>query len=701
MLDYAVIEKNKMFPLVPMKNYESKPYVKWKTDTDWIKTIEPIRQNKNMTGAALLTGEVSGIMVIDLDNKHDGINGVSGFNEKWPGVIDTLTVFTPNNGVHLYFKWRDGLKNRTDYFPGVDVRTTGGIIIVPGSQKKKDDGSTGDYTVVNDHPIAEIPEELFQLLKEQDTKKSKKTSSGKTGLLDGAMYTDGTRNDNLFRDGINFFSKSSYRDYNTILIFLQGLNLTKCVSPLPDLEIETIAKSVCDKLKTSVFSSEGRIIIFQLVEHIRATRPSYAKGNMVYFYDDDKGVYMPIDQNELYNIYFDSVLDDKDKTARKAKEFAELFIMLSREKEQSSFPEKTFINCINGVLNWETGELFPHSPDYKLSVLFKANHRKISKEDFEQSSFKKFLDTTLDQETQKGLQESFGLLLSPHAQEVQKAFIHLGDGANGKSVVFQIMSNLIGIKNVSSLSFADFDKEFHVSSMEGKGANIRFDDNLTNLNGKIGASWKSCVVGDDVSSQKKYKDVQTLKFNQSHYYGLNKLPAVSEKVHGFYRRIQILKYDKTFGDAEEVRTGSAEFIKNPMIAQNIISNEMDIVFAYAISGLKRLLSNKWQLTTSKATSAALLEYKVDSNSAYGFYLDVIERSPGDQILITDVIRVYKEWCFEQGIKAMDGRNLGKVFKSLGIIQGRTNKGRFYKDIKIIECFIDKNDAQNAPYRRFY
>jgi hypothetical protein len=83
----------------------------------------------------VLTGKPSGIVVVDIDNKNDTL-------EKWKNLVsknglpETFTVITGTNGFHLYFKY----DNLTSKLIGtrlrgydVDIRTTGGQIVAPGS----------------------------------------------------------------------------------------------------------------------------------------------------------------------------------------------------------------------------------------------------------------------------------------------------------------------------------------------------------------------------------------------------------------------------------------------------------------------------------------------------------------------------------------------------------------------------------------
>lgn len=77
----------------------------------------------------MVCGEASGIDVIDIDSDDpDQTVRVLGLAE-----VVTPAVKTGGGGLHLYFKHAPGLSNRVKVAPGVDIRTTGGLVVLPGS----------------------------------------------------------------------------------------------------------------------------------------------------------------------------------------------------------------------------------------------------------------------------------------------------------------------------------------------------------------------------------------------------------------------------------------------------------------------------------------------------------------------------------------------------------------------------------------
>lgn len=671
-----IIEKYNFFPLAPVENYLNYPFVKWGNPENQINDLDKLEALSGVTGAALLTGKPSGIMVVDLDNHVEGISGPDNFSEIWTDEeLNTLMVNTPNNGIHLYFKYREGLKSDANLWPGVDIKTDGGLIMLPGSQRKKQDGSVGRYEVMIDAEIQEMPDTLFQKFINKQRKENpgkKKTRSGNDGLKSG-VYPQGKRNDSLFKDGMKLFSKSSYKDYTTIQEVLKALNLSKCDPPLEETEIEAISKSVFSSLNPDYCNEGGHVILYSLMEHLLREQPIFCRGNLTFQYSEVEGCYKQMDANKLSKYYFDHCQLDTDKVPVRAKNFTELLFMVASDPE-NTFLEKDLINCENGVIKWKTGDLIPHDPQHKLISQIRAKYRVVEKEEFENSHFKRFLDSTLDKESQLTLQEATGLAISPHSKEVQKCFVLLGEGSNGKSLFMNILRSLFNTENVASIGFSDFSKDFDLAQGEGALVNIKMDDDMTGLSEKVGQLWKSFTCADEVRVNKKFRDIRTMTFNVTSFYGLNKLPSVVEKVHGFYRRVCILDFKKKFGTEEEISSGIADALKDPFLEAYIIENELDIVLHWAVEGLRRLSNSKWNLTEGAATKEAMEEYKLDSDSAYAYFVDCIREQPDNHLLFSAVYENYTWWCNENGIKPVNGSNFGKRLKALGVKSGRLGGG---------------------------
>jgi hypothetical protein len=82
----------------------------------------------------LACGEASGVIALDFDTKHGkpGLRTLADIESRFN--IETLTATTPSNGVHWLFRYPGSmLKNNVELLPGLDIRTTGGYVLIAPS----------------------------------------------------------------------------------------------------------------------------------------------------------------------------------------------------------------------------------------------------------------------------------------------------------------------------------------------------------------------------------------------------------------------------------------------------------------------------------------------------------------------------------------------------------------------------------------
>lgn len=696
-----LIQDKNLFPIIPLQGYKNIPTVKWSKEENHIKSIEEYEKysNKNCTGFSLLTGDVSGVMVIDLDVGHvDGINGIGNFNEFIENLAtedkdiinNTFSVRSPNGGIHLYFKYRRGLKNKAEYLPGVDIRTDGGIITLPYTKRKLESGVIKEYEVLNNSDVKEMPKALFDKLKkllQKNKVNEEDRAAAEKEISRDIQYTQGARNDNLFKDAISIISKSSIRDIETITAIVQGLNLYKCSPPLDIDEVANITASIIQRLNPCYCDSKGMINAGLLAEYILKDTPCYTKGNLWYKYNNEKGVYEYLEFKQVQKMFSKYIVNDADKrTATKSKNFAELLMLLSEDAKEVH-DEKKYINCLSGVIDIESNKILKHGPKYKTEIQFQAHlitdHGEYQ-ERFNNSEFKKFLYSTLDDESILTLQESWGLMLSPHAKEVQNCFIYKGEGANGKSLTFDIQEALINDNKICGIGLGDFGEPFVISVAEGKHVNIVRDDELSGKT--IHKFFKSMICGEPVTVNRKMRDLIRMGFNITFFFGLNRLPGATDKSTGFFRRPIIIPFKFSFGTDEEVAEGKRDKVKDTGLGQRIIENELDIVFTWAYEGLQRVKANRWNITVSKAAEAEMEEYREEVDSAYAFYNERIVKSSLKNCRIEKkkVYTAYLDWCSNNGIIPMNNVQFGRQLKSNSIKDTASNSVRYWLDIELMD-----------------
>ncbi len=82
----------------------------------------------------VVTGAISGLVVLDIDPGHGGRDSLATFEEGLGRLPETVEAITGGGGRHLYFSHPGGtVPNRAGVAPGIDVRGDGGSIVMPPS----------------------------------------------------------------------------------------------------------------------------------------------------------------------------------------------------------------------------------------------------------------------------------------------------------------------------------------------------------------------------------------------------------------------------------------------------------------------------------------------------------------------------------------------------------------------------------------
>lgn len=204
------------------------PAVKWTNYQKRFATADESEEwfSDGMHNIAIVTGELSGLAVIDFDTEE------AFQNAKRRGLPDGPMVKT-GRGCHLYCRHTPGIRNfqKRDDLPGVDLRAEGGLVVAPPSIHNN--GKHYEWMVPLTSMLNDIPDWL--LVKKQAEKTPIKD------LYSGAQ--PGSRNDSLTRlVGSWVATGGSLTD-----VLGQALTWNASIKPpLSYAEVERTVKSIFD-----------------------------------------------------------------------------------------------------------------------------------------------------------------------------------------------------------------------------------------------------------------------------------------------------------------------------------------------------------------------------------------------------------------------------------------------------------------------
>ena len=272
---------------------------------------------------------------------------------------------------------------------------------------------------------------------------------------------------------------------------------------------------------------------------------------------------------------------------------------------------KNLIAVNNGVFNNKGKQLEIFNADYFITSKLATKYNKYAF-----SNYAPLRDTYFDvdkwflsiangdEEIVKLLWEIVNEAVNPNHTREKMAILY-GEGNNGKGTFQAMLTNLIGIENISTLTPHDFSGEFKLEMLQGKVCNI--GDDISNKYLDDVSNLMSIVTGDPVAVNRKGKSVITARFKLFNIFSANKLPKVRNKSQGAYRRLLIIPFNADFNGQVQDRRIKEEYLKNKIILEYILYKALHLDFE--------------KFSTTKATDEMLEEYKEDNDYLYSFAKD--------------------------------------------------------------------------------
>ncbi|HPC97043.1 MAG TPA: phage/plasmid primase, P4 family [Sedimentisphaerales bacterium] len=264
-----------------------------------------------------------------------------------------------------------------------------------------------------------------------------------------------------------------------------------------------------------------------------------------------------------------------------------------------------------------------------------------------------FVDDMLGAEYAALLQQWCGYLLRPD-QRLQKFLLAVGDGANGKGVVFQVVERMIGPANCSHVPLIQFGKDFALVETLGKVANITSESSgLVELEAE---NQLKAFTGADIelTFNRKYKGSITTKPKTKVMISTNALPRFNDKTDGTWRRIVLIPFKVTIPPERQI----------PDLADQITNTELPGILNWAIKGL-RSLNTMGRFMEPSDYAAIIEDYKRDCDPARAFLAENYAWSPNAHgIAVKELYGAYKEYCQHNGFRPVNERSFGKEVAKL-------------------------------------
>jgi putative DNA primase/helicase len=695
--------------VIPLKYKDKSPLGSWKKYQSEKASIEQVTEWSNqypICNWGIVTGEISGIVVVDIDNLE--LYEQSGI------VFPVTPTVRTGKGLHLYFN-HPGFSisnNAKSIFEWCDIRGDGGFVVAPPSVHPN--GHHYEW-VEGKSPqeleFAEVPQWL------QDQLKNHKK-------LDNVSFKNNTKNSDvldLIKNGVTKGSRNASTaivvghyfacglQYEDVKEIVTNWNASKNKPPLSNFEVLNVVNSIYSidtRKKTkqyvmdepyirSYLNENGEEVCERgsfkhtvLAETIMNELPLYRNGRYFYFYDEKNGLWKLGAEDKIKYLIAEK-LGVHATNNRVSETFNQVVRKTPVDQGEQPFERNNpfLLNLQNGVLDLSTGEFSPtFNPQFyhriKLPISYNPN---ASSEEVD-----KFLSSVLNNEDIPFINEVAASILAKKMINPALVFL-LGSGGNGKSQLLKLLTMLAGRENTASIPMETLQND--------RFATAELYMKLFNNCGDIGDGWlpqsdilKQTTGGDTIYAQFKGKDPFTFLPFAVQVYSANNEPKFKDLSQGMKDRIYPVPMERTF-------RGSSSEVVNPLA--KIDDYQLSGWLNHLIKVFQELMKRQGRYTVSDGMKRKRDEW-FNNMDVVGQFLEEECITSGEENLIVakkDLWQAFSKFLTDNGYSIkFTKQSFEKRLTHIGIVSIRKRLGD--STTNPIHCFQGISLVDNLKVNPF-
>jgi putative DNA primase/helicase len=629
-------------PAVPSwKEYQTKPY-----------------EGKFLEGqnVAVITGKVSNLIVIDIDHKSLATKIFS----KWKSMLHETLVTETDRGYHVFVQPGDGefpptAKLTDPQGRGIDIKGEGGYVVAPPSIHPN---GTKYRVISSSRKIMKTDIKGF-IAKLQShygfsggLKKAKLQE-----VIDGGIK-EGARNESAYvmaryllnpREGGHdeYEAKRRLKEWNQ-----------ENDPPLEDQELDQIFDSA-HNIPFEERPAEFDLKSFKrnyVARHITVTmHPKTLRENEeIYVYQN--GLYVDGGETHikemLHRLYYGIPRAEVNELLATIRATT-----YCSNRDFDSHPE--IIHAKNCLVNVKTMKVFEQTPELltrnQLNVVYNPSARC--------PNTLKFLSQVMPEPADlKTLIELLSSILL-YKLKLEKAIVFVGDQANGKSTLIELLVELLGEDNISNVSLQRLaGNHFATSSMVGKILNAYGDLDVDSIEqtGMI----KQIISHDHIMVEKKNKNAFSTKIPIRLLYSANRLPEIPNADEAIFRRFWVIKWPIVI-PPEKRDLKLLEKLTTPEEKSGFLN--------ILLRNANQLLTNNFKFTHPQSLEETQKRWKEKSDSVSSWVEYEVTVNPDFQIKTNELYQFYKDWCLEAKQKIVSDRMFYAKIQGLGPFQKSVQK----------------------------
>ena len=593
-------------------------------------------------------------------------------------------MVTGGAGLHMYYVLPDGVEvgNRTGWLLGVDAKTSGGYVLLPGSRHI----SGGSYDWRDQRLPAIAPDELIDAVQKRTSAGNSEALAANLVLLNGVP--DGQRDSTIFRACCRWWRQFAHHDDDgQAAVVERALEMGRnCDPPFPDEWIIAKVQSArryaaSDPMRR--LSDDGNALLF-VEQHGDLLR--YATDSKQWHAWDgrrwtSKAEMIALDfarRTARSLVDFAKELEEDDAKRNRALKHAAASLGASRIEAMPRLAKSDLrvaisagkfdtgpwlLNTVSGTVDLRTSEVHPHRREDFLTKITNIGYDPTAEAPY----WKQWLLWAMNgrQDLVNFLQRAVGYAITGDTSE-QVFFLLHGSGANGKTTFLNVMEQILGDYAYHAepelLTPKDGAHPTGVADLHGRRFVVASE---TREGKKLDERTVKALTGQDtITARRLYQDF--FSFTPSHkiFFAVNHRPNITDDSYAMWRRVLLVPWEMRVEPDQQIRD----------VAERIVEHEGPGVLRWMIEGV-RLWRDEGGLMVPEDVKIKTTEYRVNEDVIGTFVEDRMERIEGAMVSTADVWSAYEMWCVAEGVHGKErlGRNLllSKIEDRLGVTKSRT------------------------------
>lgn len=335
------------------------------------------------------------------------------------------------------------------------------------------------------------------------------------------------------------------------------------------------------------------------------------------------------------------------------------------------------INLQNGIFNLDSLELDSHDPTFLMTSQLPFEYDEAATSPW----WKHYINTTfvdsstvqVDESMVRLIQEAIAYSLTTDVS-YQVMFWCIGEGENGKGVLFHVLDKLAG-ESATPLDLNTLGRSarYELATLVSKRLALCSESSSTK-NLLEDATIKALVAGDKMQVRQIRREPFILEPQVKLWWAMNRLPAVADTSHGMWRRIVMIPFYRTFDDNTRIRD-----------LKDRLDRELSGIFNWTLEGYARLKA-EGHFSHCQQAEELKTGFQFESNKCRLFIDDCCEVNANSQVLSGSLYRLYAQWAKANGYKIMSSSSFKQEMEALRFFYKHSGK-RYFCGLRIDDAKV--------------